>query len=466
MNRVLADPSSYRDVAGTVYRSGDRILRTVNAPAVADYEFVRTSGLLDELTTRGHVVAAQEVDRAEGGEFAADAAYLLEHPRLPFISYPYEWCFEALKAAALHHLDIQLEALERGVALSDASAYNAQFVGTRPVFIDTLSFRRYRDGEFWTGHRQFCEQFLNPLLLHALCGVPHNAWYRGSLEGIASLDLRRVLPLRALASRNVLTHVVLQALLGAAAASAGEAPDIKGQRLPLAAFRHMLQRLRDRIAGMLPARRRATTWQAYEAFKSYESDETAHKAAFVGRFTAAVKPAMVWDIGCNTGTFALAALGGGAGRVIGWDADQGALDAAFQRAREADAAFTPLYGGAVNPAPAQGWAQAERQGWAERGPADAVLALALVHHLAIGRDVPLPHVVDWLVTTAPNGVVEFVGKEDVQVRRMLALREDIFADYDLETFVTLLQERACITERVRLEPGGRELIWFSQDRAA
>ena len=465
MNSLIADPASYRDVAGTVYRHGDRILRTVNAPAVADYEYVRATGLLDALAAAGRVVAAREVDRAEGGELAADASYLLEHPRLPFISYPYEWSFEALKAAALHHLDIQLDCIEAGIALSDASAYNVQFIGARPIFIDTLSFRRYSDGEFWVGHRQFCEQFLNPLLLHALCGVSHNGWYRGTLEGVPSVELRRVLPWSAMLSRNVLTHVVLQASLGSAAASTGDAPDIKGQRLPRAAYRHMLDRLRRWIAGLRPAKRRATTWQAYEEFKSYQDDETAQKAAFVDRYADSVRPATVWDIGCNTGTFALAALRGGAGRVIGWDADHGALDAAFLRAAAADAAFTPLYGDAVNPTPAQGWAQAERQGWIERGPADAVLALALVHHLAIGRNVPLPKVIDWLVATAPTGVVEFVGKGDVQVQRMLALRQDIFADYDLETFIGLLQDLARIVERKRLEPSGRELIWFSQDRA-
>ena len=152
------------------------------------------SGVLQSLAAAGRVVAFDEVSRDVLGGEAGDPALVLEHPRLPFVSYPYEWPFKALKAAALHHLDIQIDALDGGVALSDASAYNVQFLGAKPIFIDLLSFRRYREGEFWLGHRQFCEQFLNPLLLRALVGVPHNAWYRGSLEGIVSAELSRLLP--------------------------------------------------------------------------------------------------------------------------------------------------------------------------------------------------------------------------------------------------------------------------------
>ncbi|MCH8816049.1 MAG: class I SAM-dependent methyltransferase, partial [Chloroflexi bacterium] len=89
-----------------------------------------------------------------------------------------------LRRAALHYLDLHLDLLERNFTLSDASAYNIQFRGTRPVFIDVLSIRPYREGEYWTGYRQFCEQFLNPLLLVAVSGIPYQAWFRGNIEGI------------------------------------------------------------------------------------------------------------------------------------------------------------------------------------------------------------------------------------------------------------------------------------------
>ena len=425
MSVLEADPGSYRDVAGTVYRLGDRIFRTVSEGAASDFDLLRDSGLLAELSRDGRLVSADPADGAVVGDLAGSAHYVLQHPRLPFISYPYEWTFEALKAAALHHLEVHLAALERGLTLSDASAYNIQFIGARPTFIDTLSFRRYREGEFWDGYRQFCEQFLNPLLLRALCGVPHNDWYRGNFEGIRSDDLRRLLPLRKLLFWKVLVHVVLHAKLGSSGFGGQDVKSASGQvrRLPLASFRHMLQGLHRWIGRLEPGDRKASFWHDYEAARSYSSDETGAKMAFVKRFVAAGRPELLWDIGCNAGEFSLAALEAGAGYVVGWDTDQSALEMAFHRAREQDARFTPLYGDATNPAPAQGWAQAERGGWRERTPVDALLGLAVVHHIAIGRNVPLDKVADWLTGLARSGVLEFVEKDDQQVQRMLSLRQ-------------------------------------------
>lgn len=462
MSVAEADPGSYRDIAGTVYNVGSRVFRTINDVAADDFDFLRHSGLLDALVADGRAVPAEDADPAELGDLADGARYVVRHPRLPFISYPYEWSFSALKAAALLHLDIHLEAFERGLTLSDASAYNIQFVGARPTFIDTLSFRRYRDGEFWDGYRQFCEQFLNPLLLRALVGLPHNAWYRGNFEGIPVGDLNRLIPLRRRLSWNVFTHVILHAALGSSNAERPQLQrkDMEARRLPAKSFKNLLQGLRNWIARLQPTDRGATLWRDYEAFKAYAPPETDAKKAFVARFAETVKPAMVWDIGCNTGEFSLTALEAGAGYVVGWDTDQNALDIAFRRATDSGAAFTPLYGDAANPAPSQGWAQAERPGWLDRGPADSVLALAVVHHLAIGRNVPLPAVVDWLVRLAPTGVVEFAGKDDAQVQRMLSLRKDIFTDYSLESFLAAVKARARIVETQTLSPSGRTLVWF------
>lgn len=459
---AVPDPGSFRDPRGSVFIDRDCVRRTVTGLAVDDFEFFRDSGLLEQFASQGQIVVADLDETAEAATYGPDVRYVLRHPRLAFISYPYEWCFSALKAAALLHLDLQLQALDRGVTLNDASAYNVQFVGARPVFIDTLSFSRYRDGDIWVGYRQFCEQFLNPLLLRALVGVPHNAWYRGGLEGISSAELSRLLPWRRCLSRNVLIHVLLHGALGGSAegSPALRHDDIARRGLPKSAFVRMLRGLRSWIATLEPAGRRRSYWRDYDRFKSYTDEESAAKTAFVARFAGAVKPKMLWDIGCNTGEFSLAALDAGAGYAVGWDTDQGALDVAFDRAAEADARFTPLFGDAANPSPAQGWKQAERPGWKQRGPADAILALAVVHHLAIGRNVPLSAAIDWLMRTAPTGIVEFAGKDDPQVQRMLAQREDIFPDYALESFLAEVGERAEIVETVRLEPSGRTLVWF------
>jgi ribosomal protein L11 methylase PrmA len=389
----------------------------------------------------------------------------VEHPRIPFISYPYEWSFPALKAAALLHLNLHLEALQHNVNLCDASAYNVQFVGARPVFIDLLSMRRYRDGEFWLGHRQFCEQFLNPLLLRAYFGIPHNAWYRGNLEGITTTDLSRMLSLRQKLSWNAISQIVLPARMQKTAIA--KRPDdlgkLKQRRLPLHAFRAMLTQLRNWIAKLAPADTSKTVWGDYDKTHSYSSDEAVAKHKFVADFVSHVKPALLWDLGCNTGEYTETALDAGATYVVGFDFDQGALEAAFARASAKNLNFLPLYLNAANPSPDQGWQLSERGGLQSRASGDAMIALAFEHHLAIGHNVPLDKVIDWLIGLAPTGVIEFVQKTDPTVQEMLALREDIFDTYNEQNFSSLIQQRARIVKSETVSGTGRRLYWF--DRA-
>jgi ribosomal protein L11 methylase PrmA len=466
MTDPVADPASFRDPAGRVYRAGQCVLRSVSRQVADEFERVRESGVIDDLVARGWLIASEPADAARLGALAGAAGdgvhAVIAHPRLPFISYPYEWTFSELKAAALLHLDVHLAALERGVTLCDASAYNVQFLGGRPLFIDLLSFRPYREGQFWEGYRQFCEQFLNPLLLHAHCGVAHNAWFRGRLAGIPSAELSRLVPLRRRLSKRVLTHVVLHAALNRSVHKPDTelSADAEQAGLPKPRLVAMLGGLRSWIEGLAPLGKTATYWDDYNRFKTYSDAETAAKRDFVSRFAAAVRPELLWDLGCNTGDFALTSLEQGAGYVVGWDNDLGALEIAFARARDANARFTPLYGDACDPSPAQGWAERERPGWQGRSPADALLALALIHHLAITNNVPLEAIVSWLVDLAPCGVVEFVGKEDIQVQGMLRLRDDIFPDYTLESFLHHLAAKARVVERLSLSPGGRELLWY------
>ena len=320
------ESGSYRDRRGRIFYVDDRVLRTVMPIALEDFEFVRASGLIDVLVKEGRLTAEAIVDISTLGSEGEGASLVLEHPKLPFISYPYEWCFSALKDAALLQLDIQLEALEREVTMTDASAYNVQFLGSKPIFIDNLSFRRYRDGEFWDGHRQFCEQYANPLLLRAVLGVPHNAWFRGALEGITAEELSRLLPWRSRLSWNILTNVFMQARLQRSANGGEGLAKAQSRRLPKIGFEQMLRSLRNWIAKLEPKADGKTVWQDYAEDNSYAADEAQQKRDFIASFAAATKPSVVIDIGCNTGDFSIVALDSGAERCIGFDFDQGALE--------------------------------------------------------------------------------------------------------------------------------------------
>jgi ribosomal protein L11 methylase PrmA len=462
MAAVYRDAGSFRDPSGTVMLAAGRVFRTVMPFAASDYELTRRTGIVEDLAREGLIVGERPVAKEILGEAAADASYVVEHPRLPFISYPYEWCFHALKDAALLHLELHLRCLERAVTLSDASAFNIQFRGSSPVFIDALSFRPYREGEIWNAHRQFCDHFLNPLLLRALLGIPHNAWYRGSMDGIPVEHIARALPFRAKLSWNVVKHVLLQSLLERMPVRDAPGSDLGRVRLPLAAFRRILTGLRDWIATLEPRDGGKTVWRDYARSNSYSGDEARAKAGFISEFAAVRRPALLFDLGCNSGEYSRAALGAGARLAIGFDFDAGALERAYLRAKDERLELLPLHLDATNPSPSQGWAQHERKGLQERGPADGVLALAFVHHLAVAKNVPLDFVVGWIAGLGRAGVIEFVPKSDPMVGELLRLREDIFAGYSRESFERALRSRARIERIAQVSASGRTLYWFER----
>lgn len=458
---AVVEAGSFRDPGGRVFSAGEKILRTVTDAAVDSFTSASQSGVLRRLADAGKLVDFADVTDQAPALGLADARVVLSHPRIPFISYPYEWSFSLHKAAALAHLDMQLSLLGDGFALSDATAYNVQFEGVKPVFIDHLSIRPYQDGEIWAGHRQFCMQFLNPLLMWAVLDLQPSHWFRGSLEGIAPEDLAKLIPLRKRLNLTILTHVIAQAAMQrrSVKTTTGSAA-YRTARLPRSGFEGMLHGLRSTIARLeVPSHR--TVWGDYAGNTSYSTPEMQAKHAFVKEMVAATKPALLYDIGCNSGDYSISALEAGARSVVGFDFDQGALEVAYRRAAEGNLPFLPLWLDAANPSPAQGWGQTERKGFAGRANPDALLALAFIHHIAIGRNVPLDMATDWIVSQARAGIIEFPHKSDPMVQALLAQRDDIFPGYDKDVFARLLGERARIVKQVDVLPT-RTLFWYDR----
>jgi ribosomal protein L11 methylase PrmA len=454
---------SYRDRKGHVFTSGHRVLRGVGPAAMGVQREFLASKVFAELVSRGWLIRTEIARDDPAGLGMEGPTLLLEHERVPFISYPYEWPFAALRAAALLHLAVHLELLDHGYTLSDASAYNVQFRGSEPVFIDVLSVERYVDGAYWDGHRQFCDQFLSPLLLSANLGVPYHAAYRGHLEGVPSPELASMLGWRHKLSPQVFMNIVLPARLEAAARRGRLTPRTAASRRPLprSSLRGMLGGLRRCIRRLRPPVQH-TDWTNYAGDNTYREAERAAKRDFVARAVQVLRPGTVLDLGCNTGDYAVVALAAGAGSVIGVEADPATADLAFRRAQAEKLRFLPLVLDVANPSPSQGWRGAERASFTERAGADFLLALAVGHHLAIGRNIPLEEMIRWMVGLAPSGIIEFVRKTDPTVRQMLSLREDIFADYTEDNFRHLLAANAHIVDSQTISEDGRVL--FRYDR--
>ncbi|WP_249780637.1 class I SAM-dependent methyltransferase [Bradyrhizobium sp. dw_78] len=458
---IVRDHGSFRDPSGYVAHYGDRIFRILREDAFSSFEWLKSSGFLAELVANKWLVPT---DVSSEPAVQGLSQRVLEHRPIDFISYPYEWPFELLKRAALFHLDLHLLALDSGFTLTDASAYNVQFIGAKPIFIDPLSLVSYSEGQFWFGQRQFCEQFLNPLLFTSLLKIPFNAWYRGSLEGIPSGDLARALRPKHKLSWRIWSEVLIPVRLQRSARyDPSKAVAAKQRKLPMSAFQFILRNLRSWIAGMRdPFAREQTAWSSYEIENSYLPEEGRRKQAFVSDFVQRLRPQTVWDVGCNTGLYSETALRAGAQYVVGFDSDHGALNLAIRRAVQGNLKFLPLLMDACNPSPDQGWNQKERSGLTSRGKPNALLALAIEHHIAIAHNVPLPMLMDWMTGLADCGVVEFVPKEDPTIQRMLSIRPDIFDHYSQAEFEGELTKRAAIEKKEVISSSGRTLYIYAK----
>ena len=425
--------ASFRDPSGFVFEREGVLYRQVNRSYAADYDRLMSSGLYDALVERGLLVAHDEVSIAPTDR--GDPYRIIRPRRVPFISYPYEWCFGELKDAALATLEIQQIALDFGMTLKDASAYNIQIDQGRPVFIDTLSFEAYREGAPWVAYRQFCQHFLAPLALIVYRDVGFGQLARVELDGVPLPLARSLLPARAWWRIQLFLHIWLHAgfqrRFEGVASEGATAP--KQRPLSRKNLDNLLAGLRSACAS-LDWKPQGTEWADYYEGDSYTDEGEEDKAAVVGSHLDRVGPAEVWDLGANTGRFSRISSERGI-YTVSFDVDPACVERNYRQARKSkETRLLPLVMDLVNPSPALGWAHEERFSLAERNSADLVMALALIHHIAISNNVPLTRISSYFARLAQHLIIEFVPKSDPKVKILLATREDIFPDYTQEGF--------------------------------
>lgn len=422
-------PGSFRDPSGFLFWHENRLFRQVNDVYREHYDRLIGSGLYGELHADGLLIGHEECDLKLARN---PGVYKILRPELvPFISYPYEWCFSQLKDAALLTLKIQKTALTHGMSLKDASAYNVQFVDCKPVFIDTLSFEKYLPGRPWVAYRQFCQHFLAPLALMAHRDIRLGQLSRLHLDGVP-LDLAsRLLPAKTRLKFSLLSHIHMHAR----SQKHYQDKPVRGvqrgvSRFALLALIHSLESAIDKLHW----RPRGSEWAEYYDHTNYSGLAIDQKKRLVDEFLHLANPRRVWDIGANTGAFSR--LAGVRGIfTVALDIDAAAVEKNYLQCRREGSRFLlPLVGDITNPSPGCGWGNTERTSLLQRGPVDAVLALALLHHLAISNNLPFAKIADLFSRLADFLIIEFIPKSDSQVQRLLATREDVFPTYEAVTF--------------------------------
>jgi len=446
--------ASFRDPSGFLYADGGILYRQVNRVYIENYDWLKESGLYDKLVKAGLLIPHQEVKQAQ---VKNEAAYKVLQPEVvPFISYPYEWSFSQYKDAALATLSIQRRALKAGMSLKDASAYNIQFVQGKPVLIDTLSFEKYQEGQPWVAYRQFCQHFLAPLALMALKDVRLSQLMRVYIDGIP-LDLAsQILPGGTRLNFGLLTHIHVHAGAQKRYADAEIEQSKKRGSVSKQAMFGLIDSLQATVK-KLTWKTGGTEWGSYYEITNYSDEAFGHKKKIITDWVERVKPDMVWDLGANNGEFSRIASDREI-YTVSSDIDPTAVEQNYRRMRKGkEKHLLPLVVDLTNPSPALGWANRERDSFGQRGSADMVFALALIHHLAISNNVPLIQVAKYFASFGQWLAIEFVPKSDSQVQKLLKSREDIFDKYTKEGFEQAFEAHFIIREAITIKDSKRTL---------
>lgn len=425
MNEIIS--SSFRDPSGFVFIKDGLIYRQINHIYKDNYDHLMNSGLYKKLTEETLLIPHREINSGE-----EDYYKIIEPERIEFISYPYEWSFSQLKDAALLTLEIEKTAFEYGMTLKDGSVYNIQFKDGKPLMIDTLSFEKYTEGKPWVAYRQFCQHFLAPLVLMSHKDIRLGQLMRCYIDGIP-LDLAGSL-LSSFTYLNfpLLTHIHLH---GRSIKYYSDKKDNKSKDVKISkmSFLGLIDNLEEGIKNLKwhPA---GTEWADYYDNTNYTSEAFKNKEIIIKDFLDKIQVSNIWDLGANTGIFSRIAAERGI-KTIAFDIDPGAVEQNYLEIRKNNEKnILPLLMDLTNPSPDTGWENDERKSLLKRGPADGVFALALIHHLAISNNVPMKKIASFFHKICKYLIIEFIPKEDSQVRRLLSSREDIFDNYHKEGF--------------------------------
>jgi len=469
---LSAISSSFRDPTGFVFKYESTIYRQVNSVFGDTFDRFFGSDLYRDLVEKNYLLPHEDVTATDVPR-TGSSHRIVRPVQIAYISYPYEWCFSQLKDAAMLTLRIQTIALKHGWALKDASAYNVQFVNGRPIFIDLLSFEPYREGEPWVAYRQFCQHFLAPLALMHYVDVGLAKLLVPNIDGVPIDTASRLLPFKTRLNMGLQTHIHLHAKvqysysdIAAEQSSDQKKKNRRGRRkISRTGLQGILESLANAVRRLyLPNAN--TEWGNYYSETNYSDTAGQAKRDLVSGFLGSIQEplAVIQDLGSNTGEFSRVAAAH-AKLVVSQDIDPIAVEKNYLQQKEQKELrnVLPLLQDLSAPAPAIGWANAEREPFIERAKCDVVMALALIHHLAIGNNVPLEQAANLFAKLGRWLIIEFVPKTDSQVIRMLATRDDIFPTYTKAGFETAF-ERNFLIERQEIIKGSERTLYLMRNR--
>jgi len=455
-DQVTWDAGSFRDPDGSVFFVDDSVYRSISEKFLPIIKNLTQSEFFQKYIEEGRIISTTLITN----KFNISGHYVIQHEKIPFLSYPYEWSFYMLKDAALLTLDILKKCLESGYILKDGTAWNVTYHCGRMVFFDVMSIDIYTEGQTWNGYQQFCNEFLYPLFIKAYKDIDFQPLFKGSLSGIDPILVRKIFKTKDVFKPGILKHVFLNTML------------ISNKKLAAATLKNKFKLPKPVLLGIvddlvkvvesLKCDNKNSVWIDYAQNNTYADQDEVEKIAFIKEFSAYCPAnSKIIDLGCNTGTYSLVAAI--SHNIISCDIDSSCIDAVYKKvALNTAVAVTPMVLNLMNPSSSSGWNLQERKSVFERVRANAFFALALMHHICIANNVPLEHFIRFLYNIAPKGVLEWVDKNDPMVQILLRNRADIFPEYNWENFVDVVKKYFVIKKTQTINNGFRKLCWLEQ----
>ena len=466
----VRDPGSFRDPSGYVFSRDNRIFRAIDSDCADVLRQLEEAPILRKLVSDGQLVGTEFVteDTFRSQLMSEHSGYeqFLEHQKLDVITYPYEWTLSMLADAGCLTLDLQMRLIESGYSLKDATAYNIQFVGARPIFIDVSSIERPKRLDIWFALGQFCRMFLYPLILFRHRGWDFRSYFLAAMDG---RDAEQVVKAFGPVERwrpRLLLDVTLPALLGKWAqrkTNNSHAVFEKSDTKPTAQIAN-LRRLHRKITKLARRYRTSGVWSDYARNCSYDPSAEMAKKKLVRDFLATASPPVVLDLGCNTGDYSFLAADAGA-KVLAVDGDHDAVETLYRRLQDQPADITPMLVDLANPSPAIGFRNQERASLLSRLRADCVFALALIHHLLVSANLPLTAIRDlFFDMTREYLILEFVPTDDVMFEQLLQFRVNLFEFLTLDVCRQVFQERFTLVREEPIPDSTRTLFLWKKLR--
>lgn len=430
MSKHEKHSSSFRDPSGFVFFEANVLKRCVLPFYFSQYEALKKTGFFQEAIENQLLVPHEEI-------YVSEEEIVLKPQEIPFITFPYEWCFNQYKEAALLTLKLHKFALEHGFILKDASAYNIAFHNGKTIFIDTLSFDFYKEGEPWRAYKQFLMHFLAPLLLAKYHGSSQLRLMSNYIDGIPLSVIASMLPGKTKLNPFLYSNIHLPAKFETKHSEDYDGK-IKEGKLSKAAQLKIVDSLYGFIKDLKLNEK--SEWGNYYTKTNYSNSAFLEKEILLNAWVKSLNPKTLIDVGGNDGTF-VRSLNLELEQTLVCDIDNNAVDSNYVQIKKGkETCMLPFVMDVLNPSPSIGVNNEERRSFLERiakFQPDVTLALALIHHMTLSGNMPFELSAKFFSSFSKYLIIEFPKREDSWVQRLLNTKGEFkkhFEFYNQENF--------------------------------